>query len=212
MLKTNRRPATFFSKLASDQLVLQIVKGYKIPLKCIPHQWWPFTGNVANYSNTRTRKEGSTEEVKKVDNQFLSTLFILKQGEKNRPVFNLKSLNHCVRLKKFKWEGLEVGDGLNATPTWRLRDETRLTERTLMVPMHDQHSDVPEIPSSGQNLRIPVSSAQSIISSNSILSSPPEFQEADHCRLPMKKLQDLQRESVNVAKKTEPARCTNWFR
>ena len=28
-------------KLTSDRLVLQIVKGYIIPLKCVPHQWRP---------------------------------------------------------------------------------------------------------------------------------------------------------------------------
>jgi hypothetical protein len=41
-------------------------------------------------------------------NQFTSTLFIVKQVSKDRPIFNLKYLNRFVQSQKFKMEGLEA--------------------------------------------------------------------------------------------------------
>lgn len=43
-----------WEKLTTDQLVLQIVKDYKMSLKCIPQQWRPGTNHVALDSNTKT--------------------------------------------------------------------------------------------------------------------------------------------------------------
>ena len=87
-----------WKKLTSDRLVWQIVEGYRIPLKCVPHQWRPRLTKGSSIGQTRLLKtaihelqeKGAVKEVNRVDDQYLSILFILKQGEKNRPVFNLR--------------------------------------------------------------------------------------------------------------------------
>ena len=42
------------------------------------------------------------------EDQFLSTLFIVQQANKNRSVFNLKTLNKYVNTEKFKLESLDL--------------------------------------------------------------------------------------------------------
>ena len=43
-----------------------------------------------------------------VDNQFISTLFIIQQSDKMRPGLHLKQLNAFVETTKFKMEGLQL--------------------------------------------------------------------------------------------------------
>ena len=40
--------------------------------------------------------KGAVKEVQDQDDQFLSTMFVVKQSKKIRPIFNLKALNNYI--------------------------------------------------------------------------------------------------------------------
>lgn len=134
-----------WKKLTSDQQVLQIVSGYKIPLKCIPHQWRRRITKGSSKEQIKVLKtaidelqlKGALKEVNKVEDQYISTLFVVKQGTKNRPVFNLKSLNHCVHLEKFKLEGLDMVRTLLAPGDYMMKLD--LQDAYFMIPIHEEH-------------------------------------------------------------------------
>jgi hypothetical protein len=52
--------------------------------------------------------KGAVHQVVEQKDQFLSTLFIVQQVNKNRPVFKLKTLNKYVHTEKFKLESLDL--------------------------------------------------------------------------------------------------------
>ena len=51
---------------------------------------------------------GAVKEVQDQDDQFLSTMFAVKQSKEIRPIFNLKALNNYVESQKFKLESLDL--------------------------------------------------------------------------------------------------------
>ena len=74
-----------WKKLTSDQQVLQMMRGYKIPLKCIPHQWITERKKEISEEKTKLLKTAiselklkrALEVVNQVKDQYLSTLFAL---------------------------------------------------------------------------------------------------------------------------------------
>ncbi len=52
--------------------------------------------------------KGAVHQVVEQDDQFLSTLFVVKQANKTRPIFNLKTFNNYVHTEKFKLESLDL--------------------------------------------------------------------------------------------------------
>ena len=63
----------------------------------------------AKDSNHRTPTERSHKRSGGIGRSISnSTLFVLTRNNNLRPVINLKSLNNCVQLEKFKLEGLDM--------------------------------------------------------------------------------------------------------
>ena len=81
----------------------QSLKGYRIPLKCVPHEWRLRLTKGSSNEQTRLLKtaihelqeKGALKEMNRIDDQYRLTLFILKQGEKNRM--------DSIRLSLVKW-------------------------------------------------------------------------------------------------------------
>jgi hypothetical protein len=57
---------------------------------------------------TELLEKGAVKLVQDQDGQFVSTMFVLKQANKLRPIFNLKSLNRFVKTEKFKLESMDL--------------------------------------------------------------------------------------------------------
>ena len=90
--------------MTSDKSVLEIVEGYLIPLISKPYQW---RKRITKYRSMEQKvllsqaivdlvAKGAVKEVQDQDDQFLSTMFVVKQSKKIRPIFNLKALNNYV--------------------------------------------------------------------------------------------------------------------
>ena len=102
--------------LTSDQSVLETVRGYRIPLLSRPHQWRKRVTKARSLEQRALLLQAisdlvSKEAVRQVvetEDQFLSTLFLVKQASKTRPIFNLKTLNNHVHTEKFKLESLDL--------------------------------------------------------------------------------------------------------
>ena len=102
--------------ITTDPCILETVRGYKIPFVCQPRQWRKRHTKAKSKVETSSIKEaisqlqlkGAIKIVQEQPNQFTSTLFVVKQTSKKRPIFNLKNLNRCVQPCKFKMEGLDT--------------------------------------------------------------------------------------------------------
>ena len=103
--------------MTTDPKILETVKGYKIPFVCQPpRQWRKRHTKAKSKVDTSSIKEaiyqlqlqGAIKIVHEQPNQFTSTLFVVKQASKARPIFNFKNLNRYVQPCKFKMEGLDT--------------------------------------------------------------------------------------------------------
>lgn len=102
--------------ITSDKSVLETVQGYHIPLISKPHQWRKRITKTRSIEQKTLLSQaivdlvaiGAVKQTMNQDDQFLSTLFIIKQSNKVRPIFNLKALNNYVQTEKFKLESLDL--------------------------------------------------------------------------------------------------------
>ena len=100
----------------TDLWILETVRGYKIPFVCQPRQWRKRHTKAKSKVDTSPIKEaisqlqlkGAIKIVQEQPKQFTSTLFVVKQATKERPIFNSKNLNPYVQPCKFKMEGLDT--------------------------------------------------------------------------------------------------------
>ena len=81
--------------------------------------------------------KGAVKAVQEETNQFTSTLFIVKQVSKDRPIFNLKNLNRFVQSQKFKMEGLEAVRKLIQPGDFMMK--LYLQDAYFSVPIHNSH-------------------------------------------------------------------------
>ena len=103
-------------KITSDKTVLEMVEGYQIPLISTPLQWRRRVTkarsakqmNMISQAILDLTLKGAVKQVVEQDNQFLSTLFLVEQADKVRPILNLKALNQYVHTDKFKLENLDL--------------------------------------------------------------------------------------------------------
>ncbi len=103
-------------KITSDKHVLETVEGYRIPLKSKPIQWRKRVIKSRSIEQEtllsqvilHLASKGAVHQVVEQDDQFLSTLFVAKQANKTRPIFNLKTFNNSVHTEKFKLESLDL--------------------------------------------------------------------------------------------------------
>ena len=82
------------------------------------------------------RAKGAVKAVQET-NQFTSTLFIVKQVSKDRPIFNLKNLNRFVQSQKFGMEGLEAVRKLIQPGDFMMKLD--LQDAYFSVPIHNSH-------------------------------------------------------------------------
>ena len=75
--------------------------------------------------------------VQEQPNQFTSTLFVVKQASKERPIFNLKNLNRYVQPCKFKMEGLDTVRKLIQPGDFMMNID--LQDAYFSVPIHDSY-------------------------------------------------------------------------
>ena len=125
--------------------ILSIVQGYKIPFVRHPIQWRQRQTKAKSKEDLASIKEaiiqlqakGAVKAVQEETNQFTSTLFIVKQASKNRPIFNLKNLNRFVQSQKFKMEGLEAVRKLIQPGDFMMKLD--LQDAYFSIPIHNSH-------------------------------------------------------------------------
>ena len=81
--------------------------------------------------------KGAIKIVQEQPNQFTSTLFVVKQASKERPIFNLKNLNRYVQPCKFKMEGLDTARKLIQPGDFMMKLD--LQDPYFSVPIHDSY-------------------------------------------------------------------------
>lgn len=148
-IEASRAPDAFFTELEKTDIRPVTLTNCKVKVTESPWSVYHISGDQDWQKEVQTNKQGCSKtaihelqekgalkEVNRVDDQYLSTLFILKQGEKNRPVFNLKSLNHVVQLEKLKLKGLEIVRTLLRPRDYMMKLDL---QDAYMVPIHEQH-------------------------------------------------------------------------
>ena len=131
--------------ITTDPWILETVRGYKIPFVCQPRQWRKRHTKAKSKVDTSSIKEaisqlqlkGAIKIVQEQPNQFTSTLFVVKQASKERPIFNLKSLNRYVQPCKFKMEGLDTVRKLIQPGDFMMKLD--LQNAYFSVPIHDSY-------------------------------------------------------------------------
>lgn len=147
-LKTACRLQHFINNwklITSDKWILQTVSGYQIPFLCKPHQWRPRITKVKSQEQSEMfmaiisdlMTKGAIKEVQKQDEQFVSTMFLIHQPTKVRPIFNLKSLNKYVRAEKFKLESLDLVKSIMKKGDYLMKLD--LTDAYYTIPISQNH-------------------------------------------------------------------------
>ena len=68
----------------------------------------------------------------------MSQIFLVeKKGEGQRPVINLKGLNHFIKTEHFKMEGLRLLPDLLQAQDWMIK--MNLKDAYLQIPIHPDH-------------------------------------------------------------------------
>ena len=140
----------------TDPWILETVRGYKIPFVCQPRQWRKRHTKAKSKVDTSPIKEaisqlqlkGAIKIVQEQPNQFTSTLFVVKQATKERPIFNSKNLNRYELLVQ---DG-RSGYGTQAHSTRRLHDEVRPPGRLFLSANPRQLQTLSTIHLSGNNI------------------------------------------------------------
>ena len=128
-----------------DESVLETVKGYRISLTSKPHQWRKRITKAKSLQQevlltqaiSDLVSKGAVHQVVEQEDQFLSTLFIVQQASKNRPVFNLKALNKHVKTEKFKLESLELVKTMLKPNDYLMKLD--LKDAYISVPIAEEH-------------------------------------------------------------------------
>ena len=131
-----------WEKITSDCFILQIVKGYNLELVQEPVQ--EHAPKCPNFSVQE--KEILMEEIQKLilkdaveivqpsQDQFLSQMFVVpKKDGGNRPVINLRNLNHFIAYHHFKMEGLYMVKDLLKRQDWVCKIDLKDAYLTLSL-------------------------------------------------------------------------------
>ena len=104
-------------KITNDPWLLQTISSYRLSFIKRPGQIRSRITRAKTLHQQKLLQDAITELIKKQaikmvtdhqTDQFISTLFVLQQTNKTRPVFNLRQLNSFVETPKFKMEGLAL--------------------------------------------------------------------------------------------------------
>jgi hypothetical protein len=123
--------------ITSNPWILSIVQGYKIPFVRQPIQWRQRQTKAKSKEDLASIKEaisqlqakGAVKAVQEETNQFTSTLFIVKQVSKDRPIFNLKNLKCFVQSQTVR-KLIQPGDFMM---------KLDLQDAYFSVPIHNSH-------------------------------------------------------------------------
>ena len=137
-----RKAATNWSKITSDKTIVKMVQGCSIQFINNP------PANLKTYQPSFSKQEralisneiekmklkGAILEVPPAQHQFLGHIFLrpMKDGSQ-RPIFNLKKLNHYVQYQHFKMEGQTLEKSLLQPEDWMLKLD--LKDAYFCVPM-----------------------------------------------------------------------------
>ena len=94
--------------------------------------------SLSGSGNSGSVAKGAVKEVQDQDDQFLSTMFVVKQSKKIRPIFNLKALNNYVETQKFKLESLDL-----------VKTILKPNDYLMKLDLKDAHYSVPKHKSAG---------------------------------------------------------------
>ena len=128
--------------ITNDQKILNIVKGWEIPLLDIPRQnKIPQDVKMNTLEDEAMDKEiesmlskGAIREAIPKGDQFLSNVFVTPKGEGQfRPIINLKKLNEFVPYHHFKMEGLKDVKHLLKRGDWMCKID--LSDAYFSVPL-----------------------------------------------------------------------------
>ena len=115
-----------WSKVTSNAWVLQSVKGYWLELIKELQQWKHLGMSqkdlrlvMAKLLQAAKEVEQVVKEVETVEGQFVRQIFLVpKKDGSQRPVVNLKPLNHYIKKQNFKMEGLHMLRDLLKREDW----------------------------------------------------------------------------------------------
>lgn len=149
MVRSAGRLAQFFdnwTKLTSDPVVLEAVKGYKIPFTSLPPPR-PFLQEPKLPSAMHARcseeidrltKKGAIVQVEPSADQFLSTYFLVEKPSGGvRFIFNLKDLNYFIDPPHFKLEDWRTVVRLMLPGMYMASID--IEDAYLLVPIHPSH-------------------------------------------------------------------------
>ena len=132
--------------LTQDQWVLQTVAGYQLELTTTPYQVHvPQQIKCSLESKAQITTEvlellakGAIVETQLTQQNFVSQIFLVeKKDGGQRPVINLKGLNHFVKTEHFKMEGLHLLQDLLQPQDWMIKMD--LKDAYLQIPIHPDH-------------------------------------------------------------------------
>ena len=129
----------------TDKHVLETVEGYRIPLKSKPIQWRKRVTKSRSIEQETLLSQvildlaskGAVHQVVEQDDQFLSTLFVVKQANKTRPIFNLKTFKNYVHTEKFKLERLDLVKTMLKPNNYLMKRD--LKDAYYSVPIAEDH-------------------------------------------------------------------------
>jgi len=132
--------------LTQDQWVLQTVAGYHLELTQtptqvrVPHQirCSPESKSQKTSEVQELLSKGAVVETQVSPRNFVSQIFLVeKKDGGQRPVINLKGLNHFVKAEHFKMEGLHLLPDLLQSEEWMVKMD--LKDAYLQVPIHPDY-------------------------------------------------------------------------
>uniref|UniRef100_A0A7M5V2U2 Reverse transcriptase domain-containing protein n=1 Tax=Clytia hemisphaerica TaxID=252671 RepID=A0A7M5V2U2_9CNID len=137
-----------WKKLTNDQILLEMVSGYRIPFLENPPPVLsqnPYVSQVSQDMRELIQEEvksmllkGAIVTVTPSPEQFVSPLFLVpKKDQGQRPVINLKNLNKFIPYEHFKMEGLFLVKEILKQGDWMLKID--LKDAYFAIPL-DQHS------------------------------------------------------------------------
>lgn len=141
-----RNFVTRWEEITSDRIILDYIKGYKIPFTQTPSQRFPPKEKIVSaMEREKIRREikklllkGAIEECEECEGQFCSPYFLVPKADgSSRFIFNLKELNKFINPPHFKLEDIRSALGLVSPGDYL--GTLDLKDAYFLVPIYSKH-------------------------------------------------------------------------
>ena len=169
-----------WQRITQDEWVLETVAGYRIPFTHNPRQSSRPPSHTSSEEISFIEDEiqsilqvGAIKELQTTPQEaFFSTIFTVpKKGGGRRPIINLKYLNKFLPHLHFKMEGIPTVQDVITPGDFMFKLD--LKDAYFMIPVAEDHQNVPIIPKEREMLSLYMSSIRSINSPLGIYQGDP---------------------------------------